>query len=111
MVATTARHLRQRPPAGFDRGAQTGLSAWLHLMPRLPVSDMDRSIAYYQEALGFRLAWRTVNGTLSALAIGEIEILLLTSSTLLPPVTTACAPSSSATRRATAAAERNPHSV
>lgn len=57
--------------------ADTNLSAWLHLMPRLPVSDLDRSIAYYQEALGFRLAWRTEESTLAALASGEIEILLL----------------------------------
>ena len=35
----------------------TQVSGWLHLMPRIPVSDMDRSIAYYQDALGFRLAW------------------------------------------------------
>jgi catechol 2,3-dioxygenase-like lactoylglutathione lyase family enzyme len=58
--------------------AEPDISGWLHLMPRLPVSDMDRSIAYYEEALGFRLAWRTVDGTLAALASGEIEMLLLT---------------------------------
>jgi DNA-binding transcriptional MerR regulator/catechol 2,3-dioxygenase-like lactoylglutathione lyase family enzyme len=57
--------------------AETEMSSWLHLMPRLPVSNMDRSVAYYQEALGFRLAWRTVNGALAALASGEIEVLLL----------------------------------
>lgn len=32
----------------------TGLSTWLHVMPRLPVSDMDRSIEYYEECLGLR---------------------------------------------------------
>lgn len=58
-------------------GATTGMSAWLHLMPKLPVSDMERSIAYYQEALGLNLAWRTVDGGLAALASGEIEVLLL----------------------------------
>ena len=58
-------------------GAATDLSTWLHLMPRLPVSDMERSIAYYQEKLGLDLAWRTVDGTLAALASGEIEMLLL----------------------------------
>ena len=46
-------------------------------MPQLPVSDMDRSIAYYQEALGFRLGWRTTDGGLAALYSGEIEVLLL----------------------------------
>jgi catechol 2,3-dioxygenase-like lactoylglutathione lyase family enzyme len=46
-------------------------------MPQLPVTDMDRSIAYYQEALGFRLAWRTTDDSLAALASGEIEMLLL----------------------------------
>jgi catechol 2,3-dioxygenase-like lactoylglutathione lyase family enzyme len=39
--------------------ARTDVSAWLHVMPRLPVSDLERPIAYYEEALGFRLAWRT----------------------------------------------------
>lgn len=58
-------------------GATTGMSTWLHLMPRLPVSDMDRSVAYYQEALGLNLAWRTTDGSLAALATGEIEVLLL----------------------------------
>ena len=38
---------------------------------------MDRSIAYYQEALGLNLASRTVDGSLAALATGEIEVLLL----------------------------------
>jgi DNA-binding transcriptional MerR regulator len=52
-------------------------TTWLHLMPRLPVTDLDRSIAYYQEALGFRLAWRTADDSLAALASGEIEMLLL----------------------------------
>jgi DNA-binding transcriptional MerR regulator/catechol 2,3-dioxygenase-like lactoylglutathione lyase family enzyme len=57
--------------------ARTDLTTWLHLMPRLPVTDMDRSVAYYQDALGFRLAWRTVDDRLAALASGEIEMLLL----------------------------------
>ncbi|GAA5191202.1 hypothetical protein GCM10023322_48050 [Rugosimonospora acidiphila] len=52
-------------------------TTWLHLMPRLPVTDLDRSITYYREALGFRLAWRTVDDGLAALASGEIELLLL----------------------------------
>jgi DNA-binding transcriptional MerR regulator len=55
----------------------TDPTTWLHLMPRLPVTDLDRSIAYYQEALGFRLAWRTADDSLVALASGEIEMLLL----------------------------------
>ncbi len=58
-------------------GAQTQLSSWLHLMPRLPVSDLDCSIAFYQEALGFRVAWRTADGGLAALTSGDIEVLLL----------------------------------
>jgi DNA-binding transcriptional MerR regulator/catechol 2,3-dioxygenase-like lactoylglutathione lyase family enzyme len=57
--------------------APTDLTTWLHLMPRLSVTDIDRSVAYYQEALGFRLAWRTADGSLAALASGEIEMLLL----------------------------------
>lgn len=56
---------------------RTGLTGWLHLVPRLPVTDLDRSITYYQEALGFRLAWRTPGDGLAALAGGEIETLLL----------------------------------
>jgi DNA-binding transcriptional MerR regulator len=58
-------------------GAATDMSTWLHLMPRLPVSDIERSIAYYQERLGLNLAWRTVDGSLAALASGEIEVLLV----------------------------------
>ena len=58
-------------------GTTTDMSTWLHLMPRLPVSDIERSITYYQEALGLNLAWRTVDGKLAALATGEIEVLFL----------------------------------
>jgi catechol 2,3-dioxygenase-like lactoylglutathione lyase family enzyme len=53
------------------------LSGWLNLMPELPVTDMERSIAYYQEALGFRLSWRHVSGNLAAFTSGPIETLLL----------------------------------
>lgn len=60
-------------------GAQTQLSSWLHLMPHFPVSDLEASIGFYQEALGFRLAWRTADGDLAALASGDIEMLLLVS--------------------------------
>ena len=60
-----------------DMDDSTEASTWLHLMPRMPVSDMDRSISYYQEALGLRLAWRTTDGSLAALASGDIEVLLL----------------------------------
>lgn len=59
--------------------APTEPTSWLHYMPHLPVSDVERSVAYYQEALGFRLAWQTTDGKLSALASGTIELLLLTS--------------------------------
>lgn len=71
----------------IDMDNSTEASAWLHLMPRMPVSDMDRSISYYQEALGLRLAWRTTDGSLAALASGEIEVLLLApwSGEALPP--------------------------
>jgi DNA-binding transcriptional MerR regulator len=57
--------------------APTELSTWLHVMPRVPVSDLDRSITYYQEVLGLDLAWRTDDGQLAAIATGGIEILLL----------------------------------
>ena len=53
------------------------LSPWLHYLPHLPVSDIDASVAYYEEALGFRLAWQTTDRMLSALASGPIEMLLL----------------------------------
>lgn len=55
----------------------TEMSTWLHVMPRVPVSDMERSIAYYRDALGLNVAWRTVDGSLAALATGDIEVLLL----------------------------------
>jgi DNA-binding transcriptional MerR regulator len=59
-------------------GTRTEISSWLHVMPHLPVIDIERSISYYQEALGFQLAWRTLDGGVAALASGEIEMLLLT---------------------------------
>ncbi|HWS34695.1 MAG TPA: VOC family protein [Actinoplanes sp.] len=52
-------------------------TTWLHVMPQLPVTDLDRSITYYQEVLGLRLAWRTADDSLAALASGDIETLLL----------------------------------
>ena len=52
-------------------------TAWLHYMPHLPVSDVDRSATYFQEALGFRLAWQTNDKQLTALASGAIELVLL----------------------------------
>lgn len=55
----------------------TEVSSWLHVMARIPVSSMQRSIDYYQEALGLRLAWQTSDGHLSAIASGAIEVLLL----------------------------------
>src|SRR5205807_7286347 len=61
----------------MSTATETKISGWLHLMPRLPVSDIARSITYYQEALGFRLAWRMVDGSLAAIASGDIEVLLL----------------------------------
>jgi DNA-binding transcriptional MerR regulator/catechol 2,3-dioxygenase-like lactoylglutathione lyase family enzyme len=67
--------LTQEDPMTVD--TPTELTTWLHLMPRLPVTDIDRSVAYYQEALGFRLAWRTADGSQAALGSGEIEMLLL----------------------------------
>ena len=55
----------------------TDLSAWLHVMPRIPVTDLDRSVQYYEEVLGFRAAWRTVDGELAAVTSGDIEMFLL----------------------------------
>lgn len=55
----------------------TQLSSWFHYMPHIPVSDVDVSVAYYEEALGFRLAWQTTDRELSALASGPIEMLML----------------------------------
>jgi DNA-binding transcriptional MerR regulator len=65
--------ISKEPPTN----AMTELSTWLHVMPRVPVSDLDQSITYYQEALGLDLAWRTDDGQLAAIATGGIEILLL----------------------------------
>jgi DNA-binding transcriptional MerR regulator len=42
----------------MSKATEAQITSWLHVMPRIPVADMERSIAYYQEALGFRLAWR-----------------------------------------------------
>ena len=57
--------------------ATTELSSWLHYLPHLPVGDVDASVAYYEEALGFRLAWQTTDRKLTALASGPVELLLL----------------------------------
>lgn len=56
----------------------TGVSSWLHVMPRIPVTDMERSLTYYQEALDFRANWHTPNGAAYCVASGQIEMLLLT---------------------------------
>lgn len=56
----------------------TDLSAWLHVMPRIPVTDIDRSLTFYEEVLGLRAAWRTTDNTLAAVASGEIDMFLLT---------------------------------
>jgi len=42
--------MSEEEPVGTT--TDTRVSGWLHLMPRMQVSDMERSIAYYQEALG-----------------------------------------------------------
>jgi DNA-binding transcriptional MerR regulator len=60
-----------------EHDARTEMSGWLHVMPQLPVHDLDRSIAYYEEALGFQLAWRTADAGLAAVASGWVEMLLL----------------------------------
>jgi DNA-binding transcriptional MerR regulator/catechol 2,3-dioxygenase-like lactoylglutathione lyase family enzyme len=74
-----------------DMGTRTEISSWLHVMPRLPVRDMERSIAYYEEALGFQPAWRTTDGSLAAMASGAIEMLLLVPWTAGPPPPTVSA--------------------
>jgi len=62
---------------GMGTATETQITGWLHLLPRIPVTDMERSIAHYEEALGFWLAWRHASGRLACLASGEIERLLL----------------------------------
>jgi len=62
---------------GMGTATETPITGWLHLLPRIPVTDMENSIAYYEEALGFRLAWRHVSRRLACLASGEIELLHL----------------------------------
>lgn len=57
---------------------ETGVSSWLHLMPRIPVTDMERSLTYYQEVLDFHANWHTPNGNAFCLASGAIELLMLT---------------------------------
>ena len=47
-------------------------------MPNVRVTDLDRSLRYYEEVLGFRVAWRTTDETLAAVASGDIEMFLLT---------------------------------
>lgn len=61
---------------GMRTATGTQITGWLHLLPRIAVTNMGRSIAYYEEALGFQLAWRHTGG-LACLASGDIERLLL----------------------------------
>jgi len=62
---------------GMSTATEAPMTTWLHVMPRIPVTDMARSIAYYEEALGFRLAWRHASGRLACVASGDIELLHL----------------------------------
>lgn len=69
-------HTKDNPMTSLDTA--TDLSAWLHVMPHIPVTDLDRSAQYYEGALGLRVAWRTIDGTLAAVASGDIEMFFLT---------------------------------
>lgn len=75
LLAAVDHHVRGNMIDTTDTA--TDLSAWLHVMPRLHVSDLDRSLTFYEEVLGFRVAWRTSDGMLGAVASGEIEMMLL----------------------------------
>lgn len=76
--------MTQLDPPTTNEGAD--VPSWLHVLPRLPVADMDRSIAYYQEVLGFRLAWRTADGSLASLASDDVELFLLVPRTGTSPI-------------------------
>ena len=55
------------------------------VVPVLKVSDMQKSVAFYTGALGFRLAWRTENdggGENCMLQAGAADLLLSTGSHL-----------------------------
>lgn len=52
-------------------------ATWLHAIPRLPVSDIGRSVSYYEQALGLRVAWQTTDRHLTAVASGVIELFFL----------------------------------
>jgi DNA-binding transcriptional MerR regulator/catechol 2,3-dioxygenase-like lactoylglutathione lyase family enzyme len=67
--------LHEEDDAADAEGMRT--TGWLHLMPRLPVSDMERAIVFYEQVVGMRLDWRTADGRLAALSDGGIETLLL----------------------------------
>ncbi len=75
LLDTVDSHTKDQTMTATD--IPTDLSAWLHVMPRIPVTDLDRSVRYYEEVLGFRAAWRTGDGALAAVASGDIEMFLL----------------------------------
>ena len=52
-------------------------ATWLHAIPRLPVSDIDRSVDYYEQSLGLRVAWQTTDRSITAIASGVIELFFL----------------------------------
>lgn len=56
---------------------ETCRPSWLHVMPRIPVTDMERSLTYYQEALDFRLDWRNPSKEVAVVANGPVEMLML----------------------------------
>ena len=66
-----------RNEASANVSPAIGPTSWLHYMPHLPVSDVQRSATYFQEAMGFRMAWQTNDMQLTALASGAIELVLL----------------------------------
>ena len=75
LLAAVDHHAEENAMPTAD--ATTQLSGWLHVMPRLHVSDLDRSMTFYEEVLGFSTAWRTSDGALGAVASGHIELILL----------------------------------
>lgn len=56
---------------------EVSLSTLAGIMPFLPVLDVQASVTYYQEALGFRLAWRMSDWQLAAVDNGDVEIFLV----------------------------------
>lgn len=47
---------------------------WRFITPQLPVRDVEASQRYYRDRLGFKIAWRSEDGSFGAVYNGSTEV-------------------------------------